>query len=78
MCICNGYAMGTSGMPDVFTQSLRATGLRTEGVYIRQTTSAHGITNIYHFFAWASTKQLQPPSLLLKGPHYIYTSTYYT
>ena len=40
--ICNGYAMDTSGLPDIYTQSLRA-----EGVYIRQATSAHGITNIY-------------------------------
>ena len=70
--------MGTSGLFDIYTRSLRAAGPRAEGVYVRQTTSAHGITNIYHFFVWASAKQLQPPSLLLKGPHYIYTSTYYT
>ena len=31
--------MGTSGLPDIYTQSPRA-----EGVYIRRTTSAHGIT----------------------------------
>ena len=28
--ICNGYAMGMSGLPDICTQ-----GLRAEGVYIR-------------------------------------------
>ena len=36
--------MGTSGLPDIYTRSLRAAGPRAEGVYIRQTTSAHGIT----------------------------------
>ena len=42
MYVCNSYAMGTSGLPDIYTQ-----GPRAEGVYIRQITSAHGITNIY-------------------------------
>ena len=40
--------MGTSGLPDIYTQSPRAAGPRAEGVYIRRTTSAqvhmHGIT----------------------------------
>ena len=49
MCkIFNSYAMGTSGLPDIYTQSMRTTGLRVKGVYIRQTTSAHGITNMQH------------------------------
>ena len=39
--------MGTSDLPDIYTRSPRATGPRAEGVYIRQITSAHGITNIY-------------------------------
>ena len=26
--------MGTSGLPDIYTQSMRATGPRAEGVYI--------------------------------------------
>ena len=39
--------MGTGGLPDIYTQSPRAPGPRAEGVYIRQTTSAHGITIIY-------------------------------
>ena len=38
--------MGTSGLPDIYTRSPRAAGPRAEGVYIRQTTSAHGITNM--------------------------------
>ena len=40
--LSNSYTMGTHGLPDIYTQSLRA-----EGVYIRQTTIAHGI---YHFW----------------------------
>ena len=41
--------MGTRGLPDIYTRSPRAAGPRAEGVYIRQTTSAHGITIMYHF-----------------------------
>ena len=40
--------MGKSGLPDIYTQSLRATDLRAEGVYIRQTTSAHVTTIMYY------------------------------
>ena len=42
----NTYTTGTSGLPDIYTRSPRATGPRAEGVYIRRTTSAHGITNM--------------------------------
>ena len=42
----NSYTMGMSGLPDIYTQSPRAAGPRAEGAYIRQTTSAHGITNM--------------------------------
>ena len=50
-----------------YTQSLRATGQRVEGVYIKQTTSAHGITNVYTSFIRVSTKKLQPLSLFCKS-----------
>ena len=40
----NSYTMGTSGLPDIYTRSPRAAGPRAEGVYIRRTMSAHGIT----------------------------------
>ena len=39
--------MGTSCLPDI-PQSTRATGPRAKGVYIRQTTSAHVTTVMYH------------------------------
>ena len=42
--------MGMSGLPDIYTQSTRAAGPRAEGVYIRQTTSAHVTTVMYHLF----------------------------
>ena len=54
----SSYTMGTSGLPDIYTQSPRA-----EGVYIRQTTRAHHITIMYHsvhYHAWANAKQLKP------------------
>ena len=44
------FNMGTSGLPDIYTQSTRAAGSRAEGVYIRQTTSAHVTTVMYHLF----------------------------
>ena len=50
---CN---MGTSGLPDMYTQNQRATGPRTEGVHIRQTTSAHVTTVMCH----GNIKQLNP------------------
>ena len=40
--------MGKSGLPDIYTRSLRATGLRAAGVYIRQTVSAHITTFMCH------------------------------
>ena len=39
--ICNNYTMGMSGLPDIYTL-----GPRASGVYIRRTTSAHGITTM--------------------------------
>ena len=48
--------MGTSGLPGMYTRSPRA-----EGVRIRQTTSAHGITVMCHTAPpLASWKQLKP------------------
>ena len=40
--------MGKSGLPDSYTQSLRATGPRAKGIYIRQTMSAHVTTIMCH------------------------------
>ena len=39
--------MCTRGLPDVYTLSPQACGPRASGVYIRQTTRAHGITTKY-------------------------------
>ena len=38
----NSYTMGTGGLPDIYTRSLRAAGIRAEG----QNMSAHGITTM--------------------------------
>ena len=46
LAILKTYSMGMSGLPDIYTQSPRAKSLRTEGVYIRQTTDVHGITTM--------------------------------
>ena len=37
--------MGISSLSDMYTQSARVTGLRAEGVHIRQTMSAHACHN---------------------------------
>ena len=39
--------MCTRGLPDIYTLSPRACSPRASGVYIRQTTRAHGITTKY-------------------------------
>ena len=39
--------MGTRDLPDTYTLSPRACGPWASGVYIRQTTRAHGITIKY-------------------------------
>ena len=39
--------MDKGGLPDMFTRSQRAAGLRTEDLHIGQTTSRHGITVTY-------------------------------
>ena len=41
------YNIGTSDLTDMYTRSSRAVGPMAEGVYIRQTTGAHGITTYY-------------------------------
>ena len=44
------YNMGTSALPDMYARSLRTAGPRAEGIHIRQSTSAHIITNMSHFW----------------------------
>ena len=52
--------MGARDLPDMYARSPRAAGPRDEGIHIRQITSAHVTSNMYHFRAWASAKQLKP------------------
>ena len=42
----NSYTIDTSYLPDIYVQNPRVIGPRAAGVYIRQTTNAHGITNM--------------------------------
>ena len=42
------YNMSTSALPEMYTRSLRAAGPRAEGIHIRQSTSAHVVTNAIH------------------------------
>ena len=59
---CYSYTMGMSGLPDMYTRSMRAAGPRAEGVHIRQTTNTHGIIILMHHIApplenWNQLKQ---------------------
>ena len=40
----SSYTMGTRGSPNIYTLGPQACGPQASGVYIRQTTCAHGIT----------------------------------
>ena len=54
--------MSMIGLPDMYTRSPRAAGL--EGVNIRQTTNAHGITVMYHIAPpLANWNYLKPGSM---------------
>ena len=62
--ICYSYTMGMSGLPDMYTRSPRA-----EGVHIRQTTNAHGITVMCHIAPpLANWNQLKPGSMQACNP----------
>ena len=43
--VCISYNMGTSALPDMYARVPRA-----EGIHISQSTSAHVITNMSHFW----------------------------
>ena len=45
----NGCNMGARDLPDMYDRSQRATGLRDEGMHIRQIMSAHVTNDMYHF-----------------------------
>ena len=40
--------MAARDLPEIYTQSLRATGPRAEGVYFRQISNRHGVTDIFN------------------------------
>ena len=52
--------MCTRGLPDIYTLSPRACGPWALGVYIRQTTCAHGITINYVGIAFGVKEHLDP------------------
>ena len=62
------YAMGTCGLPDIYTLSPWACSPWALGVYIRQTTRAHGITITYTFKLFRDNTQFHGPVTLL---HYL-------
>ena len=58
--------MGMSVLPDMYTRIPWATGLKDEGIHIRQNMSAHVATIMYHFNrAWVNTSSNPRQSLHL-------------
>jgi len=49
--------MGTSALSDMYARSPRAAGPRAKGIHIRQSMSAHVITNMLHFLALLKSAQ---------------------
>ena len=47
--------MGMRDLPDMYALSLRAAGLRAEGMHIRQITNTHVATIMYHFVPIVTT-----------------------
>ena len=46
---CNSFNMGAGNLPDMYAQSLRATGMSAEGIHIRTTISTYVTSNMYYF-----------------------------
>ena len=66
--ICYSYTMGTSGLPDMYTRG----GPRAEGLHIRQTTSAHGITDMCHGPShWRTLSSSSQGSYIQQAPLYL-------
>ena len=62
---CISYNMGTSALPDMYARSPRA-----EGMHIRQSVSAHVITNMLHFWHSSQTLiELAHSTYILKDAH---------
>ena len=51
--ICNSYTTAVRDLPDIYTQSPRAAGLRAEGVCYRQIPNCHSINDIFHFKSYS-------------------------
>ena len=47
--LCISCNIGRRDLPDMYTQSARATGPRAEGIHIRQIPTAHVTSDMYHF-----------------------------
>ena len=48
MYVSNSYTIAERDFADIYTQSLRAAGPRTAGVYVSKIPSSRGTSDIYH------------------------------
>ena len=65
-CNCISFNMGAGNLPDMYAQSLRATGMRAEGIHIRTTISTYVTSNMYYF--WHTKNQ---PKLMTRYSAYL-------
>ena len=76
---CYSYTMGMSGLPDMYTRSMRAAGPRAEGVHIRQTTKYTWYNNSYAPYS-PSPGKLEPAQARKHAslqPHCIYRENFH-
>ena len=65
--VYNSCNIGTSDLPDMYAQSLRVTGLRAEGIHIRQITPAYVTANMYVTSPSGELKSAQATNLWAKN-----------
>ena len=57
--------MAMRDLPDMYAQSVRATGPRAEGIHIRQIMNGHVISIMYHFVPIVTTPVVLIPQVIV-------------
>ena len=57
--------MAMGDLPDMYAQSLRAAGPRTEGMHIRQIMNGHVTSIMYHFVPIVTTPVVLIPQVIV-------------
>ena len=57
--------MAMGDLPDIYAQGVRATGLRAEGIHIRQIPNGHVTSIMYHFVPIVTTPVVLIPQVIV-------------